>query len=77
MAYPNLEAEMKRHGYGRQKVADLLGMSVSAVYPILAGKRPLTLKKAVIIRNALFPDMRIDYLFDENPLDNNSADLRA
>lgn len=64
MTYPNLEAEMVRKGYTREDIAKALGIHVSGVYLMLSGKRNLSVTRAQRIRNQLFPDMRLDYLFD-------------
>ena len=63
--YPNLEAEMKRKGYTRNDIAAALGIHVSGAYLILSGRRKLPISRAAIIRDKLFPGMKIDYLFDE------------
>ena len=67
MTYPNLEAELKRCGYTRNDIADVLGIHVSGVSAMMTGKREFSIYRARKLRDALFPDMRIDYLFDQNP----------
>lgn len=74
MVYPNLEAEMARHGYTREDIASKLEIHVSGVYLMLSGKRNISLTRAAQIRDAFFPDMRIDYLFDTQNEGRGDAD---
>ena len=67
MAYPNLEAEMKRSGVSREDIAEALELHVSGVYLMLSGKRNLPIYRAKIIRDKFFPQMKLDYLFDQSP----------
>lgn len=67
MIYPNLEAEMTRAGYDRQDVARALNVHLSTAYRLLEGTRTLSIARAKIIRDELFPDFRLDYLFDPKP----------
>ena len=62
--FPNFEAELRRAGYTYQDVADVLGIHVSGVYLMMQGKRNLTVIRAKILRDALFPDMTLEYLYD-------------
>lgn len=71
MVYPNLEAEMVRAGYTREDIASKLGLHVSGVYQMLSGKRNISLTRAAQIRDAFFPNMRIDYLFYTQRKDNS------
>ena len=64
MVYPNLKAEMARQGYTGSDIAKALGIHVSGAYLLLSGKRSLPIRKAMQIRNELFPGMTLDYLFD-------------
>ncbi len=68
MSYPNLEAEMARMGYTKEDIARCLGLHISGVYLILSGKRRLPITSAIKIRDSLFPKMRLDYLFDIEPV---------
>ena len=67
MTYPNLEAELKRCGYTRNDIADVLGIHVSGVSAMMTGKRSFSVYRARKLRDAMFPNMRLDYLFDQNP----------
>ena len=62
--YPNLEAEMRRSGYKADDLAKAMQIGVNSVYRILQGKQNLPIVKARMIRDELFPKMKLDYLFD-------------
>jgi len=61
--YPNLEAEMARKGLKRKDLADVLNVRTATIYDKLNGKYPFTLNEAMKIRDNLFPDLTVDYLF--------------
>lgn len=65
MNYPNLRAEMARIGLSSKKLGEMCGYGKDGMYQILSGKRKLSFEMAVKIRNAAFPDKRIDYLFGD------------
>lgn len=67
MFYPNLEAEMKRNNLNRSDIAKVLGVHVSGVYRMLRGERKISVSQAKTIRDSLFPNLKLDYLFDEDP----------
>lgn len=64
MAYPNLSAEMVRKGYTAEVLAGALGVHVSGVYLMLRGERKLSITKAKLLRDKLFPGQPLEYLFD-------------
>lgn len=63
--FPNLRAEMARHGIRVGDVAKTLGLSYSAAYKKITGHSEFTLSELVIIRKKFFPDKTLDYLFEE------------
>ncbi len=65
--YKNLAAEMARKSLSRKDIAGVLCMSTAAVNLKLAGKTQITLNEAFKIRDALFPTLLLDYLFDIKP----------
>lgn len=67
MIYPNLEAEMARAGYDRKDIARVLNVHLSSAYRLLDGTSTLSISRAKTIRDALFPEQRIDYLFNTQP----------
>lgn len=64
MVYPNLAAEMARVGVTKENIAEVLGIHVSGVYLMLDGKRKFPITRAKKVRDALFPGLTLDYLFD-------------
>ena len=71
--YPNLAAEIARCGYSYDDVynvaAKSAGKTVDTVSNWLGGRKgELPVTVAIDIRNALFPDMQIDYLFNPRPI---------
>ena len=65
MRYPNLEAEMVRAGIGKTDLANLLGIHVTGVYQMMNGTRTMPVFRAKLIRDTFFPDMGLEYLFEE------------
>lgn len=61
--FPNLKAEMARKGVTQEDVAKVVGTSVSSVNRWLTGNGGLSLANAWEIRNKMFPEHTIDYLF--------------
>lgn len=66
MGYPNLKAEMARREIKAATIAKLLGIDTNNVYPLLNGRRKLSVSRAIRIRRAFFPDLEFEYLFDED-----------
>mgnify|MGYP001499107902 CR=1 FL=1 len=66
--YPNLEAEMARQGLRRKDLAEVLDVRTATIYDKLNGKFPFTLNEAMRIRDSLFPNLTIDYLFSSETL---------
>ena len=62
--FPNLEAEMARKKITQQDLAKMLGITPTTLSFKLSGKSTLSLKECVKIKNTIFPDQTLDYLFD-------------
>lgn len=62
-AYPNLAAEMTRANIDVKDVAEVLNIHVSGVYAMMNGTRNFPIIKAKLLRDKLFPEMSLDYLF--------------
>ena len=62
--YPNLDAEMAREGLKRRDLAWIFNNRIATVSDKLNGKSPLLLDEAVKIRDAYFPNLTLDYLFE-------------
>ena len=61
--FPNLEAEMARSKITQSKLAEVLGITPTTLCFKLKGKSNLSLKECVEIKNKVFPDKSLDYLF--------------
>lgn len=59
----NLEAEMKRNKITRSDIARLLGLSYRTIHSRFNGESEWNYSECVKIRDAYFPDMLLDYLF--------------
>ena len=62
--YRNLEAELARKNITRAQLAQVLGISVATVSEKMTKPGRLKIDEAITIRDALFPDMKLDYLFE-------------
>lgn len=72
LKYPNLAAEMARHGLSYEDVyettAKAVGKSTETVRSWVCGRAgELTVKAAFFIRDTYFPGMDMAYLFDTEP----------
>lgn len=68
MGYPNLMAEMARRGITIIDLMRVTGKSRSGISNNIHGKGCFSIEEAINIRDALFPDLSIDYLFSEKAL---------
>lgn len=64
--YNNLKAEMARYNISIEDLAKVIGVSVSGIYYRLSSENKLKLFECKKIRNELFPDMKLDYLFADD-----------
>ena len=62
--FPNLEAEMARRKITQAKLAEILEVTPTTLSFKLSGKSTLSLKECVKIKNTVFPDKTLDYLFE-------------
>lgn len=69
MSYlPNLEAEMARYAVDEEDIARVASRSVKTVQNWFKGKGEPSFTQAKAIRDQLFPNMEIEYLFEPEPL---------
>lgn len=61
--YPNLRAEAARKGYSRADIAAAAGVGAMAYDKWQRGDSTLKLEQAAAIKEKLFPELTIDYLF--------------
>lgn len=70
--YPNLSAELARKGLKQKDIVAVLNTRPATVSNKLNGKSPLLIDEAFKIKNQLFPDLSLDYLFKEMNSTSNS-----
>lgn len=63
--YKNLEAEMARKRITRNDISTILGVRYATVIEKLNGKYDFKLKEAFVIKEEMFPDLSIEYLFEK------------
>ena len=61
--FPNLEAEMARSKITQLQMAEMLGVTPTTLSFKLNGKSSLSLKECVLIKQLMFTDKTLDYLF--------------
>lgn len=61
--FPNLKAEMARYNVSVQDIARVIEKTEKAVSGKLTGRTDFTWGEVLAIRNELFPNCSIDYLF--------------
>ena len=64
--YRNLEAELARKNITRAQLAEILGINVATVSDKMTKPGRLKIDEAITIRDTLFPDLKLDYLFEVN-----------
>lgn len=67
MRYPNLLAEMKRRGITQGELAEAVGVTQATVSRWFQGHRTMSVTSSFKIKEKLFPDLSIDYLFADRP----------
>ena len=72
--FPNLEAEMARSKITQLQMAEMLQVTPTTLSFKLNGKSSLSLKECVLIKQLMFPDKTLDYLF---ATDNESREKGA
>ena len=64
MEYGNLKAEMGRKDIPIEEVSKLLGIHRNSVANKVNGRSRFTVDEAKVVKEAFFPNLSIDYLFD-------------
>ena len=59
----NLKAEMVRNGVSTEMIMTVLGKSDKTTLDKINGKSSIYLSEAMKIRDALFPELSLEYLF--------------
>ena len=68
MGYPNLRAEMARRDIRITDLMRVTGKSRAGVSKNINGIGKFSIDESLAIRNGLFPDCQIDYLFGSEPI---------
>lgn len=76
MGYRNLKAEMARENITIKNLMDVTGKSRAGISNNLNGRGRFSVDDSLAIRNAFFPKLSIDYLFENDDSENseNSED---
>lgn len=67
--YPNLKAEMARHGIRNKDIAEVLGVTPKTVSSKINCRTYFMTDEIVKIRDTFFPKISIDDLFSEETID--------
>lgn len=70
--YPNLEAEIARHGLLKQDIADSLGVARNTFYRWVNGETEFPLAQAKTVHRRYFGECEFSYLF--TTLDEDGGD---
>ena len=73
MAYPNLTAELARRNITQEQAAKAIGKTPETFSRWMTGKNGIPLPDAFELRDKLFPNESIDYLFAEEPISKSVA----
>lgn len=65
MRFATLRAEMARKGLRGSDIAATLCISPKSAYNKINGITEFTLKETIAVRDKYFPDMTIDFLFND------------
>ena len=70
MAYPNLSAELKRYGITQDQMAEKIGRPPETVSRWMTGKNSMPVGECFRIKEEVFPNLSVDYLFASEPISN-------
>lgn len=62
--YRNLRAEMARSGLKQEDLAKSIGVRVATISDKMNGKNRFYYDEALTIKKSFFPDLEIEYLFE-------------
>lgn len=69
MAYPNLSAELRRYGITQDQMAERIGRPSETVSRWMNGKNAMPVGECFRIKEELFPNLSVDYLFANEPIE--------
>jgi len=68
MAYPNLSAELRRFDISQDEMATRIGTTPETVSRWMNGKQKMPIETCFRIKQELFPNLTVDYLFASTPI---------
>lgn len=68
MAYPNLTAELKRYDISQEEMAARINTTPATVSRWMNGKQKMPVDACFRIKQTLFPNLSVDYLFADSPI---------
>lgn len=63
--FPNLQAEMARRAVTPKEISMSIKKTEKSTRAKISGKYPFTLPEAIIVRDTFFPEMDLDFLFNQ------------
>lgn len=63
--FKNLEAELSRKGMSKKDLSQKTGIEYKSLLNYLSGTTSINLAAMLKIKHIVFPDMSLDYLFEE------------
>ena len=69
--YPNLSAELARHGITQEDMANRIHKPPETVNRWMNGRNAMPVGECFRIKRELFPDLSVDYLFASEPISAN------
>ena len=63
--YKNLEEEMVKNNITQKEISELLNMRTSVIYARINGRFSFKLNEALKIQKRFFPELTIEYLFED------------
>ena len=66
--YPNLSAELARHGIKQEDMANSINRPPETISRWMTGKNAMPVSECFRIKEALFPTLSVDYLFASEPI---------
>ena len=64
--YKNIDVELAKKGWKKKMLSGQTGIAYNTLLSKLAGSYPFTLDECFLIKDALDPNLTIEYLFKES-----------
>ena len=66
--YPNLSAELARHGITQEDMASIIDRPPETISRWMSGKNAMPVGECFRIKEIVFPNLSVDYLFASEPI---------